>query len=120
MKKFRMVLFSIVLVLGMAGAASAVTLTDVTLFTATGTTQAEDYVSHGWGDVNFLSPPTENPLHGKLPGGRSHTGCRSEQPIWHHAGSQPERNHGQEGRGIQPRMPNRRGLSTATSQEGAR
>jgi hypothetical protein len=58
-----MVLFSIVLVLGMAGAASAVTLTDVTLFTATGTTQAEDYVSHGWGDVNFLSPPTEDPLH---------------------------------------------------------
>jgi len=37
-----MVLFSIVLVSGMAGAASAVTLTDVTLFTATGTTQAEE------------------------------------------------------------------------------
>ena len=82
-----MVLFSIVLVLGMAGAASAVTLTDVNLFTATGTTQAEDYVSHGWGDVNFLSPPTEDPLHGKLPGGRSHiherkdrrTGTRTHQ-----------------------------------------
>ena len=39
-----MVLFSIVLVLGMAGAASAVTLTDVTLFTATGTTQAEEVI----------------------------------------------------------------------------
>lgn len=82
-----MVLFSIVLVLGMAGVASTVTLTDVTLFTATGTTQAEDYVSHGWGDVNFLSPPTEDPLHGKLPGGRSHiherkdrrTGTRTHQ-----------------------------------------
>jgi len=41
---FRMVLFSIVLVLGMAGTASAVTLTDVTLFTATGTTQAEEVI----------------------------------------------------------------------------
>ena len=35
---------SIVLVLGIASAASAVTLTDVTLFTATGTTQAEDVI----------------------------------------------------------------------------
>lgn len=39
-----MVLFSIVLVLGMAGAANAVPLTGVTLFTATGTTQVEEVI----------------------------------------------------------------------------
>jgi hypothetical protein len=49
-----MVLFSIVLVLGMAGAASAVTLTDVTLFTATGTTQTEEVIGDR-GDKSSLS-----------------------------------------------------------------
>jgi hypothetical protein len=43
-KNFRMALFSIVLVLGIAGAASTVTLTDETLFTATGMTQAEEVI----------------------------------------------------------------------------
>lgn len=48
------VLLTLVLVLGMAGAAGATTLTDTTLFTPTGTDAAGDLVSHGWGDVNKL------------------------------------------------------------------
>jgi len=42
--------------LSLAASASAdiITLTDVTLFDAIGTTSAEDYVAHGWGDVHYL------------------------------------------------------------------
>lgn len=35
--------------------ADIITLNDVTTFTATGTNAPEDYVDHGWGDVNFLN-----------------------------------------------------------------
>ena len=35
-------------------------LTDVTLFTATGTTPVEDYDSHRFGDVNFMVEPINN------------------------------------------------------------
>lgn len=42
-------------ILCMAGVAGAETLTDTTLFTKTGTIAAEDYVDHGWGDVNKLN-----------------------------------------------------------------
>ena len=48
------VLLTLTLVLCMEGVAGATTLTDTTLFNATGTVLAEDYVSHGWGDVNKL------------------------------------------------------------------
>jgi len=48
------ILLTLTLVLCMAGVAGATTLTDTTLFNATGTVLAEDYVSHGWGDVNKL------------------------------------------------------------------
>ncbi len=61
MKKLKIIFFSTVLVLGAVCAACAITLTDVTNFSATGTIPAEDYVSYGWGDVNFLSSPQEYP-----------------------------------------------------------
>ncbi|SEA00188.1 VPLPA-CTERM protein sorting domain-containing protein [Desulfuromusa kysingii] len=49
-------LLIILLVFGWVGVASAtpITLIDTTTFTATGTNAAEDYVAHGWGDVNLL------------------------------------------------------------------
>jgi len=37
-----------------AGHASLMTMDDTTYFTASGTNAAEDYVGHGWGDVNKL------------------------------------------------------------------
>jgi hypothetical protein len=42
------------LALTASASADIINLTDVTLFTATGTISAEDYVAHGWGDVNYL------------------------------------------------------------------
>ncbi len=49
------IILLVAFVLCMAGAAGAETLTDTTLFTETGTFAAEDYVNHGWGDVNKLN-----------------------------------------------------------------
>ncbi|WP_250546336.1 PEP-CTERM sorting domain-containing protein [Geobacter sulfurreducens] len=70
-----------ILLLGGVAQATPVTFTDSTLFTATGTIQPEDYVGHGWGDVNLLNgigdyvawkhqftfvPPAQTILNGKL------------------------------------------------------
>jgi hypothetical protein len=47
----------LLLPLALCSTASAIpyTLTDITYFTASGTNAAEDYVDHGWGDVNTLN-----------------------------------------------------------------
>ncbi|GGX49176.1 PEP-CTERM sorting domain-containing protein [Saccharospirillum salsuginis] len=42
-----------------AGHASLITMEDTTYFTASGTNAAEDYVDHGWGDVNKLDGMTD-------------------------------------------------------------
>ncbi|MBU0544449.1 MAG: PEP-CTERM sorting domain-containing protein [Proteobacteria bacterium] len=49
------ILLTLILVFCIAGVASADILTDTTVFTATGTIASEDYVSHGWGNVNYLN-----------------------------------------------------------------
>ena len=49
------IFLALVLVLCMAGVAAADTVTDTTLFNATGTVQTGDFVSKGWGDVNLLN-----------------------------------------------------------------
>lgn len=51
-----MVLCAVTLVFGTIGLAGAVPIvfTDTTWFTDNGTNPEEDYVSHGWGDVNRL------------------------------------------------------------------
>jgi hypothetical protein len=56
MKKLGAFLCAVILVFWLAGSAAAayITFTDITTFTATGTNPAEDYVSHGRGEVNFL------------------------------------------------------------------
>ena len=56
MRKFSLSLSGLLLFLFAIGTATAapVTITDTTLFTKTGTIAAEDYVDHGWGDVNLL------------------------------------------------------------------
>lgn len=48
------VILMVAFILCMAGVAGAETLTDTTQFINTGTIAAEDYVAHGWGDVNKL------------------------------------------------------------------
>jgi hypothetical protein len=56
MLRFQVVVCAALLLLGgatMAGAAP-ITLTDTTQFTPTGTILPEDYVGHGWGDVNLI------------------------------------------------------------------
>ena len=45
----------LLLALGLTAPASAAVLTDTTIFTPTGTNAPEDYNSHGWGAVNWLS-----------------------------------------------------------------
>ena len=56
MKKLGTLVCAVTLVLGLTGiaAASYITFTDTTFFTASGTNPAEDYDDHGRGDVNFL------------------------------------------------------------------
>lgn len=56
MRKLSLSLSGLLLFLFAIGTATAapVTMTDTTLFTKTGTIAAEDYVDHGWGDVNLL------------------------------------------------------------------
>ena len=61
-KKLITVLTAGLFLFGMVGGASAITMTDTTLFTANGTIEAADYVDHGWGDVNFLDAPLLQPL----------------------------------------------------------
>lgn len=55
----------LLLAIGVAGFATAshatlITMEDTTYFTADGTNAAEDYVSHGWGDVNKLDGLTDH------------------------------------------------------------
>lgn len=50
-------ILSILLVLMLSASANALSFTDTTVFTTSGTTPAGDYISHGWGDVNKLSSP---------------------------------------------------------------
>lgn len=54
MRRFLHIMLSVFLVILCAGAAGALTLTDTTLFAADGTISSEDYIDHGWGDVDFL------------------------------------------------------------------
>lgn len=54
MKKLLVGISAMLLIAGSIGTANALTLTDTTVFTATGTTAAEDYMSHGYGAVNKL------------------------------------------------------------------
>jgi hypothetical protein len=55
-KKICLVCFTLLLPLVLCATAGAMpyTLTDITYFTADGTNAEEDYVDHGWGDVNRL------------------------------------------------------------------
>jgi hypothetical protein len=58
MKKVIGVLTLVIAVIGFTAAADAalpITFTDTTLFTESGTVAPEDYISHGAGDVNFIS-----------------------------------------------------------------
>ncbi len=55
MKKSLIGLGAMLLVAGSVGVTSATILMDTTVFTATGTNTAEDYVDHGWGKVNYLN-----------------------------------------------------------------
>jgi hypothetical protein len=55
MRKSLIGLSAMLLVVGSIGTAGALTLTDTTEFTPNGTIAAEDYVSHGYGDVNKLN-----------------------------------------------------------------
>ena len=83
MKRFLFFACAVTLIFGMVVSTSAtsITFTDTTSFTANGTTPVEDYVSHGWGGINFLSgygdhvrwthhfdfvPPAEEVLSGIL------------------------------------------------------
>ena len=52
----KLILLALVFMLCAVGAAGATiyTVTDMTQFTPSGTIEAGDYVSHGWGDVNKL------------------------------------------------------------------
>lgn len=54
MKKLVLFASVMILVFGAAGFAGALSLTDTTGFNKYGTTPAEDYVGHGYGDVNKL------------------------------------------------------------------
>jgi hypothetical protein len=54
MKKLIGFLCALLLVFAFSAVASATIITDLTQFTKTGTIEAEDYNSHGWGDVNKL------------------------------------------------------------------
>lgn len=53
--KMKKIVLILAFVLCMGGVAGAVTLTDTTTFTATGTSAAGDLVDYGWGDVNLLN-----------------------------------------------------------------
>ncbi|MGB3221560.1 MAG: PEP-CTERM sorting domain-containing protein [Desulforhopalus sp.] len=55
MKKSLIGLSAMLLIAGSIGTAGALTLTDTTMFTKSGTYAAEDYVSHGYGTVNKLN-----------------------------------------------------------------
>ena len=64
MKNFLVFLCAISLVFGAVETAEAITFTDRTVFTTTGTDPFEDYVAHGSGDVNFLSTSLGQALSG--------------------------------------------------------
>jgi hypothetical protein len=53
------VALSIFMVLFFAVSASALSFTDITLFTASGTSSPEDYINHGWGNVNKIDGMTD-------------------------------------------------------------
>lgn len=60
-KKFLVGLLTALFLVSMLGMASALTMTDTTLFSAVGAVGSDgsaDYISHGWGDVNMLSSPS--------------------------------------------------------------
>ena len=56
MFKKLMILLAVLLI---STTANAITFTDTVLFTADAASMGEDYISHGWGDVNVLDNTTD-------------------------------------------------------------
>ena len=60
MKRFFVLICAVTLVLGVVPTVDALLITDITTFNSKGTSPGEDYVSHGWGDVNLLDGATDH------------------------------------------------------------